>query len=160
MRRKISRILIILFVSLTMFTLTSCNKKVKEFKDMNTIIYPAMLNEDGKYLIFIYGDNCYYCEQLKPIITKYATLANKKKDYYPIYGLNSSNTRVNKGLIATGGDESYDDFRNTTNYEDIHISTTPVLIIVNEGKVTSYISSKTTLYPKTEIQEYITGLMK
>lgn len=161
MGRKISFFLISIFLILSSFTLVSCKKnKIEEFKDIETIVYPSLLNEKGKYLVFIYGNNCYYCDQLKPTIIKYANLAKDNKDYLPLYALNSSNTRVNKGLIATGGDDSYDDFLNTTNYKDIHIATTPVLIVVNSGKVTKYISSKTTLYPKTEIQNYITNLME
>lgn len=159
MIKRISCFLLIMCLLISTCYLTSCQKRIDDFDDMDAIIYPAILSQEGKYLVFIYGDNCTFCEQLKPTIFKYANLA-KKNDYYPIYGLNSSNTRVNKGLIATGGDSSYDDFRNTTNYSDIHISTTPVLIVVNNGKVSSYISSKTTYYPKTEIQEYLTSLMK
>lgn len=161
MLRKVSYLLITLFIVSISFGLTSCKKnKVKEFKDLETVVYQSILSQSGKYMVFIYGDNCNYCEILKPTILEYAKYVNKNKDAIKIYGLNSSNTRVNKGLIATGGDESYDNFVNTTNYQDIHISTTPVLIIVNNGKVTKYISSKTTYYPKTEIETYITNLMK
>ena len=78
----------------------------------------------------------------------------------PIFALNSSNTRVNKGLIATGGDNSYSDFKNTSNYLDIQISTTPALIIVKDGKVSDYISTKVTKTPKTDIKEYMKNLMK
>jgi thymidine kinase len=77
------------------------------------------------------------------------------------YEENNKKVILVKSVIdSKGGDESYDNFVNTTNYQDIHISTTPVLIIVNNGKVTKFISSKTTYYPKTEIETYITNLMK
>lgn len=161
MIRKVSYLLISIFMISILFGLTSCKKnKIEEFKDLETVVYQSILAQDGKYMVFIYGDNCTYCEKLKPTIIQYAKYSLKNKDSIKIYGLNSSNTRVNKGLIATGGDESYDSFVNTTNYQDIHISTTPVLIIVNNGKVTKFISSKTTYYPKTEIETYITNLMK
>ena len=161
MIRKVSFLLILFFMASILFGLTSCKKnKIEEFNDLETVIYQSILAQEGKYMVFIYGDNCHFCEMLKPKILEYARYSLKKKDAIKIYGLNSSNTRVNKGLIATGGDDSYDNFVNTTNYQDIHISTTPVLIIVNNGKVTKFISSKTTYYPKTEIETYITNLMK
>lgn len=161
MIRKIKYLMIFLFIVTILSSLVSCKKnKIEEFSDLETIVYQSILSQEGKYMVFIYGDNCNYCEKLKPTILEYANLAKKNKEYIDIYGLNSSNTRVNKGLIATGGDESYDNFVNTTNYKDVHISTTPVLIIVNNGKVTKFISSKTTYYPKTEIENYIKNLMK
>ena len=161
MIRKVSFLLILFFMASILFGLTSCKKnKIEEFNDLETVIYQSILAQEGKYMVFIYGDNCHFCEMLKPKILEYARYSLKRKDAIKIYGLNSSNTRVNKGLIATGGDDSYDNFVNTTNYQDIHISTTPVLIIVNNGKVTKFISSKTTYYPKTEIETYITNLMK
>ena len=161
MTKKVSFLLISVFIISILFGLTSCRKnKIEEFKDLETIVYQSILAQEGKYMVFIYGDNCYYCDKLKPTILEYAKFALKDKKQIKIYGLNSSNTRVNKGLIATDGDDSYEDFLYTTNYQDIHISTTPVLIIVNNGKVTKFISSKTTLYPKTEIENYLKGLMK
>ena len=161
MIRKVWVLLVSILIIPILFGLTSCKKnKIEEFKDLETVVYQSILSQEGKYMVFIYGDNCTYCEKLKPTILEYARFARKNKNEMKIYGLNSSNTRVNKGLIATGGDESYDNFVNTTNYQDIHISTTPVLIIVNNGKVTKFISSKTTYYPKTEIENYINNLMK
>ena len=106
------------------------------------------------------GDNCSACEELEELLCQYATKAKNKKSYMPIFALNSSNTRVNKGLIATGGDNSYSDFKNTSNYLDIQISTTPALIIVKDGKVSDYISTKVTKTPKTDIKEYMNNLMK
>lgn len=163
MIRKVSFLLLIICSFLSLFVSTSC--KVERFKDLKTIEYSSILSQKGDYIVFIYGDNCYYCEQLKPIILEYANLANKKRKMMKIYGLNSSNTRDNEGLIpeipegCKDPDDLYDDFLNTTNYEDIHIVTTPALIVVEDGTVTKYISSKTTYYPKTNIQEYIASLM-
>ena len=161
MTKKVGYLLICIFMLSILFGLTSCKKnKIEDFEDLETIVYQSILSQEGKYMVFIYGDNCHFCEMLKPTIIEYANFARKNKKEMQIYGLNSSNTRVNKGLIATGGDESYGNFVNTTNYQDVHISTTPVLIIVNNGKVTKFISSKTTYYPKTEIEKFITNLMK
>lgn len=150
--------IIVLFIS----TLISCkkNSSIHSYSEMDRIIYQSILSKEDNYLVFIYGDNCIACEELEELLCQYATKAKNKKSYMPIFALNSSNTRVNKGLIATGGDDSYSDFKNTSNYLDIQISTTPALIIVKDGKVSDYISTKVTKTPKTDIKEYMNNLMK
>lgn len=143
--------------------ITGCKEKVtiEEFGEMDSIIYNGLLTKDGRYLVFIYGNTCSACEELEPTIAEYATLAkNNSKKYTPLYVLNSSNTRVNKGIIAIEGDSSYDDFLGTTDYTKIKIMTTPALIVVENHKVVKYISTKLTTRPKTEIKEYFLGLMK
>lgn len=161
MWKRLLLTLICFFVVINLFVLTSC-KKVKEFSDMEVIIYPSILkgegNSDGKYFVFIYGDICTYCEELLPTICEYVNLTKKNKDMIPLYVLNSSNTRVNKGLIKDS-DDAFDDFLATKNYEDIHIANTPALIVVEKGMVKNYISSKTTQRPKTEIEQYLIKVM-
>lgn len=161
MIKKATIILICIISLISLFTFSSC-KKIKDFSDMESIIYPAILSEegnsDGKYFIFIYGDNCTYCEELLPLLCEYANMTKKNKEMIPLYALNSSNTRVNVGLIKDD-DSEFDDFLGTSNWEDIHIANTPALILVEKGVVKKYISSKTTQRPKTEIKEYITKVM-
>lgn len=155
---KLGLILITLILSLS---LTSC-KKIKDYADMNHIVYKSILLQEGRkeddgYLVYIYEDNCSNCQQLKDLILNYANIAKKNSNKMPLYVLNISNQKVNKGLVKN--DDEYDDFTNTTNYEDIHISATPVLITVRGGKVIKLISSKTTLQPVTQIKSYINNLI-
>lgn len=147
--------LIFLFILFLCFSLTSC-KKIESYGDMDSIIHQNILTKEGKYLVFIYGDNCSFCEKLEPTIFEYATLAKKKK-VLPIYALNASNTKLNPELVKNTDD--YDDFKGTTNYRDIHIATTPALIVIEDGCVERYISSKTTIQPMSEIKSYINRLM-
>lgn len=156
------KIILYIFLVMITFVLTSCKKKItiSNYSEMDKIIYQSVLNNDDKYLVFIYGDTCTACEELEPTIASYATLfANNSNKYWPLYVLNSSNTRVNKGLIASDGDSSYGDFIGTTKYEDIHIATTPALLVIDNHKVVKYISTKLTTKPKTEIKEYFLELM-
>lgn len=161
MWKKLLFTLICIFSVINVVVLTSC-KKVKDFSDIQTIIYPSILKGEGnsanKYFVFIYGDVCTYCEELLPTVCEYVNLTKKQKDMIPLYVLNASNTRVNKGLVSSS-DAEIKDFIATKNYEDIHIANTPALILVDDGMVTYYISSKTTQRPKTEIEQYLKKVM-
>lgn len=162
MNSKKYKIILCIFLVMITFVLTSCKEKVtiSSYSEMDKIIYQSVLSNDDKYLVFIYGNNCSACEELEPTIASYATLAkNNSKKHLPLYVLNSSNTRVNKGLVASGGDSSYNDFIGTSNYEDIHIATTPALLVIENHRVVKYISTKITTKPKTEIKEYFLELM-
>lgn len=162
MGNKITKLCLISIVFPFFSTLISCKKSssINSYSEMDRIIYQSILSKENDYMVFIYGDSCSACEELEELLCQYATKAKNKKSYMSLFALNSSNTRVNKGLIATEGDDSYSDFKNTSNWEDIHISTTPALIIVKDGKVSDYISTKVTKTPKTDIKEYINNLMK
>lgn len=143
--------------------LVGCQKKVeiKTYSQMDQVIYPALLSQEEKsYLVFFYGNTCSACEELEPVLCEYASLAKNKKGYLPLYCLNTSNNRVNEGVIATGGDESYENFVGTSVYSHIKIATTPALILVENGRVTKLISTKLTQTPKTDIKNYITSLKK
>ena len=75
----------------------------------------------------------------------------------PFFVVNADNKRSNNGLVKN--DDEYDDFTNTTDYTEIHIATTPALIIVKNGSVSNFISSKKTQTPASEIRSYIQNLM-
>ncbi len=162
MNSKIIKYLFIVFAIILSATLGGCKKvePITNYGEADHVIYNGLLNENGDYLVFIYGNDCSACAELEDLLCEYATKSLVKKDYLDFYVLNSSNTRVNKGLIATEGDDSYSDFTNTGNYQDIKISTTPALIVVEDGRVSDYISTKVSTTPKTDIKEYIEDLMK
>lgn len=161
MINKKYKIILFIFLLMITFVLTGCKKNevITNYSEMDRIIYKSVLSNSNKYLVFIYGNTCSACEELEPLIAEYATLAkNNNKKYSPLYVMNASSTRLNKGLVLE--DSEYDDFRGTTNYEDIHIATTPALLVIENHKVIKYISTKVTTKPKTEIKEYISALMK
>ena len=161
MINKNYKIILLVFLLMITFTMTSCKKSVtiEKYSEMDRIIYKSVLSNSDRYLVFIYGNDCSACEELEPTIAKYATLSkNNSKKYTPLYVMNASSTRLNKGLIKN--DSEYDSFVGTTNYEDIHIATTPALLVIENHKVIKYISTKVTTKPKTDIKEYFTELMK
>lgn len=158
-----SKGLYLLIACFLVWGITGCQKKVeiKTYSQMDQVIYPALLSQEEKsYLVFFYGNTCSACEELEPLLCEYASLAKNKKGYMPLYCLNTSNNRVNEGIIATEGDDSYENFVGTNIYNQIKIATTPALIVVEQGRVTKVISTKVTQTPKTDIKTYITNLKK
>lgn len=117
MGNKITKLCLISIVFLFFSTLISCKKSssINSYSEMDRIIYQSILSKENDYMVFIYGDSCSACEELEELLCQYATKAKNKKSYMSLFALNSSNTRVNKGLIATEGDDSYSDFKNTSN---------------------------------------------
>lgn len=158
MCKKIVRSLLLVCALLTCFMMSSCSK-AKSYKDIKSVAYASILSQkESSYMVFLYGDTCVACEELEELICKYANAASKDDSKKRLYVLNTSNTRVNKGIIAEGGDDSFTSFIGTANYEDIKIATTPALICVQNGQVSYYISTKLTQTPKSDIRKYIEKL--
>ena len=159
MCKRIVKSLLLVCCILSCCILSSCGK-TKSYKDIKSVAYASILKEkEDIYMVFLYGDTCTACEELQELICKYVTVANNDSTKTKLYVLNTSNIRVNKGIIASGGDDSYTSFIGTTNYEDIKIATTPALICVEDGQVSSYISTKLTQTPKSDIRKYIESLL-
>lgn len=167
--KKIFKSLLVLMFSFLIILPVGCHKnnndddpnKISKYGEMETIYYKEILNKtSSKYFVFIMGNTCVACEELESDICSYATLAKKyPTSYFPIYCLNSSDTSNNGDLIAKDGDDSYANFQGTNDYEKIKISTTPGLLVIEKGRVTKFITTKVTNEPKTEIRNYIKGLM-
>lgn len=159
MCKRIVKSLLLVCCICTCCILSSCGK-VKSYKDIKSVVYASILTQkEDRYMVFLYGDTCSACEELQELICKYVAVASSDSTKPKLYVLNTSNTRVNKGIVAEGGDDSYTSFIGTTNYEDIKIATTPALIFVEDGKVSSYISTKLTQTPKSDIRKYIESLL-
>ena len=67
--------------------LTSYNSKGTLASELDVSISVPLSHSEGKYMVFIYGDNCHFCEMLKPKILEYARYSLKRKDAIKIYGL-------------------------------------------------------------------------
>lgn len=155
LKKNISIFLIIIFS----FTLLSCNKKIKKYKDLNEVLYENILKQEpNEYMIFVISNTCAACEELESLICKYANVA-KTNNLPQIYCLNLSNNQSNS-LIINEDDSAYGYFVGTTNYLDVKISQTPALLIVKDGKIDTFISSKVTSTPKNDIKEYIEKLIQ
>ena len=105
------------------------------------------------------SNTCKACEDIKNDIFSYANKAKTNSELPPIYYINISNVSKNNGLV-TEDDSSYEYFVGTTNYTDIKITATPALIIITNGKVENFISSKVTQTTKSDIQNYLIDLSK
>lgn len=173
MTKKLTRIFGLLVFILALSFGTSCKKKetptddsITKYSEIATINYKEVLSKNGTYYVFIMGNTCTACEELEETLCQYATLAKKSPNsYYPLYCLNSDDTENNGAIIVKGedgkdADDLYPNFQGTKNYEDIKISTTPGLLVVENGRVTKLISTKTTEEPKTEIKTFFEKFTK
>lgn len=150
----------ILFLIIILISLSSCNKKINKHKQLNEIAYSdILLQKEDRYLVYIMSNTCKACEDIKNDIFSYAKKAKTNSELPPIYYINISNVSKNNGLV-TEDDSSYEYFVGTTNYTDIKITATPALIIITNGKVENFISSKVTQTTKSDIQNYLIDLSK
>lgn len=152
------KIILCLLLCFSVLGLSSC--KITSYKDMKELKYKNLLNQkaDNYYVVF-YAVGCAYCAELESTVVNYAKYAKTNKDAYPIYVLNLSDKKKNAGINATN-DNEYPNFLGTTNYEDIHFTTAPALIMVSKGMVVRVISSKSTMRPMSEIKELLTSQME
>ena len=135
----------ILFLIIILISLSSCNKKINKYKQLNEIAYSdILLQKEDRYLVYIMSNTCKACEDIKNDIFSYANKAKTNSELPPIYYINISNVSKNNGLV-TEDDSSYEYFVGTTNYTDIKITATPALIIITNGKVVITLISSTSL---------------
>lgn len=157
MKKKI--ILLLLIISI--LSITGCKKEdITSYKTMDGVIYSGILNQKyDQYYVIFYATGCTYCEELSSTVITYANYSKNKKSAIPIFSLNLSEKRVNSGINSTSDDE-YDDFIHTNDYTKIRFTNAPGIILVKNGQVEKYISSKTTLKPMSEIKALLEAAMK
>lgn len=156
---KVKGIKNILLLIMTLLSLASCSK-VNSYKQLNEISYDSILSQkESNYLVYIMSNTCKVCEDIQDDIFSYATKAKQREDMPSMYYINISNVAKNKDII-TDDDSSYEYFVGTSNYTDIKITATPALIIIEEGKVEYFISSKNTQTSKSDIKNYLIELSK
>lgn len=151
------RILVFLIFLIAVINFSSC-KTIKKYNDINSTTYENILNElgnkDNKYYVVVYSTTCKYCIDLEPYLIDYYKKTNKKTSNLPKLYVLCVDNKVNQEIQAES-DEEYDNFVETTNYQDIKFSAEPGLIEVTNKKVTYLISSKTTTKPYTDIKNFL-----
>lgn len=129
--------LFLLFI--TFFSLSSCQKVVKSYEDMNEIVYRSIFAQKGNsYYVYFYrpyvseNNNCPACERVKDVIFDYAN-----RQLYPIYLINTNNKKINEGMMKSchPGEDCDNVALNAKVYTDISIATVPYLILIQNGQV-------------------------
>lgn len=146
MVKYMKRILLVICLVICMLTMTSC-KKIETYSDMKILTYEKMLSRSsvsptGSYYIIIHRNGCAVCQAIMPNAVEYANLAKGNGKLDPIYSLNRSDKKNNGGLDQTNSEIKENIGLGATNYEDIKLCSTPVLIKVTNGKVTKLIDKK------------------
>lgn len=112
---------------------------------IETIVYKDILSqEEDKYYIFIYRDNCEVCK----------SMTNKVVNYYyqgsvPMYALNRSDTEANQEMTAEPGTTKNVGL-NASVYTEVKLCSAPVLLEVTNGVVTKLIDMKTLIFEELE----------
>lgn len=143
---KTRKIILIISLLLCLITLTSC-KKIEAYSDMKILTYEKILTRSkfsptGTYYVIIHKTDCAVCQAVMPYAVEYANLASKNSKLDPIYSLNRSDKKNNGGITAESGTQVNTGL-GATNYEDIKLCSTPVLLKVTNGKVVKLIDKKT-----------------
>ncbi len=146
MVKNMKKIVLIISLLLCLITLTSCNK-IESYSDMKTLTYEQILSrskftKNGSYYVIIHKTDCAVCQAVMPYAVEYANLVNGNGKLDPIYSLNRSDKKNNGGIIAEPGTQVNLGL-GATDYNDIKLCTTPVLIKVTNGKVVQLIDKKT-----------------
>lgn len=148
------KIFLILSFILCLFSLTSC-KKIETYDDMKTVKYEKILSQSnfssgGVYYVIVYRTGCAVCEGILPEVAKYANGVRKNPGADPIYSLNKSDKKNNAGISAESG-VKVNAGLGATNYKDIKLATSPVLLKIENGKVTKLIDTRTKILAELEI---------
>lgn len=143
---KMRKIILIISLLLCLLTLTSC-KKIESYSDMKILTYEKILTRSkvsptGSYYVIIHKTDCAVCQAVMPYAVEYANLASGNGKLDPIYSLNRSDKKANGGITAESGTKENVGL-GATDYNDIKLCSTPVLIKVTDGKVVKLIDKKT-----------------
>lgn len=143
---KTRKIILIISLLLCLLTLTSC-KEIESYSDMKILTYEKILTRSkfsptGTYYVIIHKTDCAVCQAVMPYAVEYANLASKNGKLDPIYSLNRSDKKNNGGITAEPGTKTNSGL-GATDYNDIKLCSTPVLIKVTDGKVVKLIDKKT-----------------
>lgn len=143
---KTRKIILIISLLLCLLTLTSC-KKIESYSDMKILTYEKILTRSkfsptGSYYVIIHKTDCAVCQAVMPYAVEYANLASGNSKLDPIYSLNRSDKKNNDGITAEPGTQVNSGL-GATDYNDIKLCSTPVLIKVTNGKVVKLIDKKT-----------------
>lgn len=154
MEKSIKKIFLIFSLILCLFTLTSC-KNIDTYDDMKTVKYERILSQSnfsatGTYYVIVYRTGCAVCEAILPEVAKYANAAKKNADADPIYSLNKSDKKNNAGISAESGTKENKGL-GATYYEDIKLASSPVLLKIENGKVTKLIDTRTKILAELEV---------
>lgn len=140
------KVILIICLVFCLITMTSC-KKIESYSDMKTVTYEKILTRSkvsptGSYYIIIHRNNCAVCQAVMPYAVEYANLVKRNSKLDPIYSLNRSDKKNNGGITAQAGTQVNTGL-GATDYNDIKLCSTPVLIKVTDGKVVKLIDKKT-----------------
>ncbi len=154
MKKNIKRIFLIFSLILCLFTLTGC-KSIETYDDMKTVKYERILSQSdfsatGIYYVIVYRTGCAVCEGILPEVARYANAAKKNADAAPIYALNKSDKKNNAGISAESGTKENTGL-GATNYKDIKLASSPVLLKIENGKVVKLIDTKTKILAELAI---------
>ena len=147
MVKYMNRILLVICLVICMLTMTSC-KKIETYSDMKTLTYEQILSKskftkNGSYYIIIHKTDCAVCQAVMPYAVEYANLVKGNGKLDPIYSLNRSDKKNNGDITQTDPNIRVNLGLGATDYRDVKLCTTPVLIKVTNGKVVQLIDKKT-----------------
>lgn len=128
-------VLVLLFLSLT---LISCDKG-----SLTDLVGDEILTQkEERYYIYFHRDNCEGCEKVLPTILSYIEIIGSDEKYASkrkMYGVNLSNEtnaflyRLYRGENGQGTEN--DNYINgVSNWKDLYIGHTPLLVSVTNGK--------------------------
>ncbi|MBQ8293324.1 MAG: hypothetical protein IJX78_05945 [Bacilli bacterium] len=146
---NIKKMLICLCFLFCLVSLTSC-KEIETYDDMKTITYEKILSKSnlsasGTYYVIVHRNGCAVCEGIMPKVAEYANLSGID----PIYALNKSDKK-NNGGISPGSGVKVNVGLGATNYEDIKLASSPVLLKITNGKVVKLIDTRTNILAELE----------
>ena len=147
MVKNMKKIVLIISLLLCLITLTSCNK-IESYSDMKTLTYEQILSrskfsKSGSYYIIIHKTDCAVCQAVMPYAVEYANLVKGNGKLDPIYSLNRSDKKNNGDITQSDPNIRVNLGLGATDYRDVKLCTTPVLIKVTNGKVVQLIDKKT-----------------
>ncbi len=146
------KLLLTLCFLLCLLSLTSCGK-IENYGDMKTVEYKKILNQSKfsptkAYYVIVHRNGCAVCEGIMPEVAKYANNV-KKNGGDPIYALNKSDKKLN-GAIGEGDNSGGNKGLGATNYEDIKLYSSPVLLRIKDGQVVKLIDTRTKILAELE----------
>ena len=134
----------LLIVILLLFFVTGCEKS---FKRIKSVKYEQMLSLDGTYYVFIYMNTCDICHMIEEDIFDYAKAARKDKNKPNLYVINRSEKENYDGLTkkCAEGEDDYSSLIGSTNYQDVKVCTSPVMLKVRSNRIINVFDTKSSI---------------